>query len=197
MTKESAGGIKAAVFTPDRSSVVLGLSDGRLQLYPLDKKTAPVTIAKDGRAVDKLAISADGRTLVASKGATVELYSLPELRRLTEIATGYSGKRHVAISPRRQFVAVTRERAYGAQKGKIIFWQLPDAGPSGEAQDTGCRSRPTLQFHYHRQETADRFPFGELHQCECARVFAIRAISCFRRKATSPKTLAPLSKISE
>ena len=46
------------MFAQDRSSVVLSMSDGRLQLYPLDKKIAPVTIAKDGRAVDKLAISA-------------------------------------------------------------------------------------------------------------------------------------------
>ena len=144
--KAIRGGIKSAAFAPDRSYVVLSMSDGRLQLHRLDVKTAPVTIAKDGLAIDQLAISADGRTLVASKGATVELYALPDLRRLTQIATGYSGKRHVAVSPRRQFVAVARERAYGAHKRRIAFWQLPDAKQREKLEILDAEAGPLYSF---------------------------------------------------
>ena len=74
------------------------------------------------------------------------MYSLPDLRRLTEIATSYSGKRHVAISPRRQFVAVARERAYGAQKGKITFWQLPDAELQQKLKILDAEAGPLFSF---------------------------------------------------
>ena len=139
--------IKAAAFAPDLSFLVFATTSGTLQLHrPLDKAAERTSVTTQG-AVHEMNISENGRLLVVSKNSGMGLYSLPDLTKITEVKpTGTNARRHIDISPDQRYLAVSRERSYGVNRGKISLLQLPDAELQSKLKALDREAGPLYMF---------------------------------------------------
>ncbi len=139
--------IKAVAFAPDQSFLVFATASGTVQLYRPQDKVARQTSTATRGAIHEMSISADGRLLVVSKRSSIELYSLPDLTKITEIEpSGTKARRHIDISPDQRQLAVSREQSYGIGRGKISLLQLPDAELQSKLKTFDRETGPLYTF---------------------------------------------------
>lgn len=151
--------IKSVAFSRDGSFLVFATRSGKVQIYRPDAREKLGPSIKFQGAIDNLNISPDGSLLIANKRRGMELYSLPEFVKITDIApAGTNVPRHVDISPDQQHLAVARETAFGTRRGKITLLRLPDTAQRTKLKRLDKESGPVYSF----TTTAAKLKTGEL-----------------------------------
>jgi WD40 repeat protein len=150
------GTIRAGAISPDRRFAVLGTSSGSLLLYPIEDQSQAIVEARPGGSIQDLRISKDGRLLVVNKNSTVELFSLPDLKRIAEIRPrNLGGRRQIEISPDQRSLAVAGQQPYGVRSGKISLWKLPDAQLRQKLKELDEAAGPLFSFSTREDQVQD------------------------------------------